>query len=335
MRAKVVHIAGSKGKGTVAWLISEGLRASGFKVGLFSSPFILSEEEMIRINGVSIPRKRLDDYLEKVQIGKELSEFEALTEAAFLCFEEEECDYIILECGWGGKMDATNRIEKKDLTILTHIELEHMEVLGDTLKKITLEKLGICRPGVPLLTASSQDAAVMQTIEDAGFKVEIAPSAELNYHNPESTGLALFALEKLGVVLDSKILDALAKLIIPGRFEVLKMDEHVLILDGAHTYDSIRSLEGRVLTYAQEHGLPLPLWAIHTLKDKPKDLWTLFPIGRTVWLELDHPRASTPPDQLPKTTVEQLLSELKLEETPKLVVFTGSFRVVAEVRKGF
>lgn len=322
LSASVVHIAGSKGKGTTAWLMAAGLQAAGKKVGLFTSPFLLEPREMIRVNGEMIEEARFAEY---VSAYEGISEFETWTLAALKYFEEEGCDFVVLECGWGGRDDATNIVENKVLTVLTHIELEHTEVLGDSLGEIAARKLGICRPGVPLLTVNSQPVDVMLEARSAGVDLFFAPSMDLGWQHPESVGLAIMGLDVLGFPVD---FEALKQVEIPGRFQVRELGKHVLILDGAHTYDSIRFVQERALRYAHENNLDEPLYAIHTLKDKPTDLWTLFPSHRTVWIEIEHERASEGPDSLARNSVEGFLRNLRGEE-PRLVVVTGSFRTVA------
>lgn len=332
--APVIHIAGSKGKGTTAFLLSKILQINGKKVGVFSSPAIFGIEEMIQINGVHIDADRLKDYMARVPALREgLSEFESITLACLLYFQEEECDYVILECGWGGTGDATNVVKNKALTMLTHIELEHTDVLGETISEIAREKIGICRPDVPFITVSSQIPDVWDAIEEAGFSPELAPSYELGHHHPESVGLAIAAAEKLGFKVNEEILAELEALKIPGRFEVIETNMHTIIIDGAHTFNSIRYVRENVIQYAQDKGLADPFWGIHFLSDKQKDLWKMFPKERTIWVELDHPRAGETPDVLPSAQVSEIFDQLSHEDTPKLFVFVGSFRLVAAVKE--
>jgi folylpolyglutamate synthase/dihydropteroate synthase len=334
LSSPVIHIAGSKGKGTTAFLLAKILEMSGRKVGMFSSPAIFRIEEMIQVNGIHISEEKLKEYMTRVPALREgLSEFESITLAGLAYFEDEGCDFVILECGWGGAKDATNAVERKALTILTHIELEHTDVLGQTIPEIAAEKIGICRQDVPLLTVASQVPEVFDEIEEAGFSTTIVPSRDLGYHHPESVGLAVAAAEQLGITINDEILSALERLQIPGRFEITEWGMHTLVLDGAHTFNSIRYVRERVLEYAQNKGLADPLWGIHFLSDKQKDLWKLFPVQRTIWAEIDHPRAGDTPGALPSATVTEIFEQLKAEQTPKLLVFVGSFRLVAAVKE--
>lgn len=330
----VIHIAGSKGKGTTAMLLGRILQMAGKKVGVFSSPAIFGVEEMIQINGEKITPEILKNYMSKVPaLREDLSEFETITLAGLMYFQSEHCDYVILEAGWGGGRDATNVASHKVLTILTHVELEHTEVLGQTIPEITKEKLGICRSDVPLLTVASQVPDVFYEIENAGYEPVLAPAMDIGHHHPESVGLAIAAAEKLGVRMTDRILEGIESMQIPGRFEIIEMGKHVLILDGAHTIDSVRYVREKVLEYAQTHGLAEPFWVIHFLSDKNQDIWKLFPPQRTIWATLHHPRAGQAPAILPTATVEEIFEQLKFEETPKLLVLVGSFRLVAEAKK--
>lgn len=330
----VIHIAGSKGKGTTAMLLSKILRMAGKKVGVFSSPAIFGVEEMIQVNGEKIAPELLKDYMAKVPaLREDLSEFETITLAGLAYFQHEKCDYVVLEAGWGGAKDATNVVAHKALTILTHIELEHTDVLGQTISEITREKLGICKPGVPLLTVASQVPDVFYEMEALGCEADLAPAMDIGHHHPESVGLAIAAADKLGIKMTDLFLEGLESLQIPGRFEIIEMGKHVVVLDGAHTIDSVNYVREKVLDYAQEHGLADPFWGIHFLSDKNEEIWKLFPPQRTIWVDLHHPRAGEAPAILPTANVEEIFEQLKFEETPKLLVLVGSFRLVAEAKK--
>ena len=192
--------------------------------------------------------------------GREISKFEEITLAAYLYFKEENCDYVVVETGIGGRLDSTNIVDNKILTILTHIELEHQEILGDSIDKITREKLGISRPGVPLLTPSNQHLNVMEEISKSGLTPVLCSSFELGNHHPEACGLAFYALDLLGITVDARIIERMKNLLIPGHFEIKKLGIHTLLLDGAHTFDSIQSLHEKFCimhspkAYLPQHG---------------------------------------------------------------------------------
>lgn len=149
-KLKIIHVAGSNGKGSVCAMLSSVLKEANYKVGTFISPHLIEYNERFLINGKCISDAdfvRLTEKVKKVSedTGYNLTFFEILTCIAFLYFSEQECDIVILEVGLGGRLDATNVINNSVLSIITNIGLEHTEILGDTLEKIALEKAGIIK----------------------------------------------------------------------------------------------------------------------------------------------------------------------------------------------
>lgn len=158
-KLKCIHIAGTNGKGSTTAMISEILINAGYKVGMYTSPFIEEFEERIQINRINIPKEKLCNIIEKVKEAAEKvqkenleypTEFEIITCAAFLYFYIEKIDYAVIEVGLGGRFDATNVIEPI-LTVITSISYDHMNILGDTIGKIAYEKAGIIKDGIPLI----------------------------------------------------------------------------------------------------------------------------------------------------------------------------------------
>jgi dihydrofolate synthase/folylpolyglutamate synthase len=325
LSAPVVHIAGSKGKGSTAFILSKIMEMSGITVGLFSSPHIMDIRECVRINGEPVERLEIEEH-------DGLSEFELLFLEALKTFEAEACDLIILECGWGGAKDATNLVDEKVLCILTHVELEHTEVLGNSVTEITREKLGICRPGVPLITSSTQAQEVFEVMEEMGITPILAPSFEMGHHHPESVGMAVAAAEQLGITMTAEMFKVIENLQLPGRFEVIHFGIHTLVLDGAHTYDSVQFVESQIREYAMGEELPEPIWAIHFLKDKSEELPKLFARNRSVWLTLEDERAGTCPDGFQEIGVNKFLAQLKADPVPKCIGILGSFRLVKSIK---
>lgn len=169
-----IHIAGSKGKGSTAALVASGLRALGFRAGMYSSPHVSDYRERIRVNGEFADEEILLVQLQRIyraiqplqhhaDAGRRLpTTFELLTLLAFLVFRSQQCDWIVLETGLGGRLDATNLCDP-DLCIITPIELEHTEYLGHTLPEIAREKAGILKSGVPAVI-SPQSVEVDRTL---------------------------------------------------------------------------------------------------------------------------------------------------------------------------
>lgn len=140
---KIVHIAGTNGKGTVACTIADTLVDYGFKVGLFTSPWVLDYREQIQINSDFISEKELAYYVEKYQ-HNDCTEFEMLTAIMYKYFADKKVDYAVVECGMGGTNDSTN-VEKENLAVITSIALDHTNFLGDTIEDIAQEKAGIIK----------------------------------------------------------------------------------------------------------------------------------------------------------------------------------------------
>lgn len=149
---KVIHVAGTNGKGSVCKALATLLEQSGKKVGLFTSPHLLSPNERIRVNGELISDSDFVRSFEKVRsrFEEHPSFFEVLFAMAAVYFEEKKVDYAIYETGMGGRLDATN-IVRPVVTVITSIGLDHMQYLGDTIEAIAGEKAGIIKPGIPVL----------------------------------------------------------------------------------------------------------------------------------------------------------------------------------------
>jgi dihydrofolate synthase / folylpolyglutamate synthase len=164
-----IHIAGTNGKGSTAAMLASMLRFSGYRVGLYTSPFLLSFTNRLAVNNADIQKEELVDLVAKVKplIEKIKSdpalghptEFEVVTVLAFAYFASVSVDFVVLEVGLGGRLDATNVVDPL-LSIITNISLEHTDVLGDTIEKIAFEKAGIIKQGKPLLTAAEDQKAL-------------------------------------------------------------------------------------------------------------------------------------------------------------------------------
>ena len=163
-----LHIAGSKGKGSVAAFCASILQTAGFKVGLYTSPHLKDFEERMQINQDPIPRSTLVEYVEEIKpvVGSvpKLTTFEIMTGLAFLFFAREKVDIGVIEVGLGGRLDATNIITPL-VSVITSLYLDHVTILGDTLEAIATEKGGIIKPGVQVVCAP-QEHRSLQVIKD-------------------------------------------------------------------------------------------------------------------------------------------------------------------------
>ena len=155
---KTVHVAGTNGKGTVSHTLASIFQECGYKTGLYTSPHLLDFRERIRINGQMIPEQNVIDFIgdNKAKFEEmQLSFFEMATGMAFDYFAKEKVDIAIIEVGLGGRLDSTNVI-KPELSVITNISLDHVNMLGDTLAEIAVEKAGIIKPNTPVVIGETQ-----------------------------------------------------------------------------------------------------------------------------------------------------------------------------------
>ena len=173
-KLKVIHVAGTNGKGSTSTTISNILIADGHKTGLFTSPYVIDFCERIQIDGENVDKdifaECVSEVREKIEeLNKQdiiITEFEAITVSAFLCFMKAECEYVVLEVGLGGRFDATNVVKKPEAAVITSISLDHIAILGDTIEKIAFEKCGIIKDKVPVITSINQNDDALRVIRD-------------------------------------------------------------------------------------------------------------------------------------------------------------------------
>lgn len=158
-----VHIAGSKGKGSVSAMCASVYQTSGYRVGLYTSPHLKDFEERIQVNRVPISRKALVDLVDelrpRIEAVDKLTTFEIMTGLAYLYFARQEVDIAVIEVGLGGRLDATNVITPL-ISVITTLCLDHTSILGDTLAEIAREKGGIIKPGIPVVTSPQKTEAL-------------------------------------------------------------------------------------------------------------------------------------------------------------------------------
>lgn len=198
-KIKTVHVAGTNGKGSTSTHLANILSSAGYKTGLYTSPYVLSFCERIQIDGQVISEKALADAVTKVRFeieklndkGIVITEFEAITASAFLCFADAGCDFAVIEVGLGGRFDATNVLTNPQVSVITSISLDHTKILGDTLSEIAFEKCGIIKNSVPVVTSESQNDDVLRVIK----KTAEERNCKLTVTNPKNVGVVS---DKLG-----------------------------------------------------------------------------------------------------------------------------------------
>ncbi|MBF9031314.1 bifunctional folylpolyglutamate synthase/dihydrofolate synthase [Rhodobacterales bacterium HKCCE3408] len=168
-----IHIAGTNAKGSTLAMIRAGLEATGQRVHAYTSPHLVRFHERIRLAGKLIDEERLSEILDRCLTANgpdPITYFEITTAAAFVAMTEEPADWTLLEVGLGGRLDATNVIDTPKLTVITPVDLDHQQYLGDTLAAIAGEKAGILKRGVPCVVGRQQDEA-LEVIEDRAARL--------------------------------------------------------------------------------------------------------------------------------------------------------------------
>ena len=186
---KFIHIAGTNGKGSTSAMLDSVLRAAGYKTGLYTSPYIRTFNERMRVGGENISESELAEITSYVRpladaMTDKPTEFELITAIALEYFRRAKCDVVIFEAGMGGRLDSTNVIEHSLLSIITGIALDHVAFLGDTVEKIAAEKAGIIKEGCPVLFGGEDESA---------YRVIAARAAEMKskMHRVDRSKLAL------------------------------------------------------------------------------------------------------------------------------------------------
>lgn len=240
---KYIHIAGTSGKGSVSNLIYQSLLMKKVNVGLFTSPFVTSTIEKIATNGLYINPKTfteltdiiksaLDRVYEKYPYGCP-SYFECIFAIALLYFKKQKCEYVVLETGLGGRYDSTNIIKNPVATAITNVDLDHTEILGDTVEKIAYDKAGIIKKGSTFFTTEPR-LKLLKLFKEICKEKEVL-FVPLNTKNKDirekNITLASAILKHLGF--SSKELSNKNMSLLPARFETIST-KPLVIVDGAH-----------------------------------------------------------------------------------------------------
>jgi dihydrofolate synthase/folylpolyglutamate synthase len=275
---RFIHVAGTNGKGSTCAMLESIYRAAGLRVGLFTSPHLVSFRERIQVNRQLIPESELVRLVEELRATNKQNEatlFEFATVMALKFFAEQKCDLVIWETGLGGRLDATN-IVMPLAGVITNIAFDHQQWLGDTLEKIAAEKAGIIKTGIPVVTATDEPSALAVIEKIArGKNAPLAiigrdavlrrpdSAARCNYlslpgeHQKLNAALALVTvdvLQKQIPVSEGKIREGLQNVNWPGRLQLIeKPDGQKILLDGAHNIAGVEALRA-----ALKYLLPLP-----------------------------------------------------------------------------
>ncbi len=183
---KFIHVAGTNGKGSTVTMIACALEDAGYKVGKFTSPYVFDFRERIEINGQMIEKDELAKHTQTVmdatlRMSEKPTEFEIVTAIGFLYFKDQNCDFVVLEVGLGGRFDATNIIKSPEACVICSISLDHTHILGDSEQKIAAEKAGIIKSGCPCVVYCANSEGVTQVFK-AKCKELCSPFYTANTH---------------------------------------------------------------------------------------------------------------------------------------------------------
>lgn len=373
---RIVHVAGTNGKGSTCAMISQTLKEAGYKTGLNTSPHLVEPTERIQINGEPISRATFAVAFERVHAAAEEalargeiethpSYFETVTAMALCVFEDQRCDYTVLEVGLGGRLDATNVVQPR-LTVITPVSFDHEAFLGNSLEAIAREKAGIIKPGIRVVVAdqlAEAERVILKRTEEVGSRATLARSAHASRVGNFATGsrfeldgtvfecplagrhqvvnavTAIVSCRELGIQ-DSTIARGLIKTRWPGRLETVR-EQPQFILDGAHNPAGARFLAEHIRdVYAGR-----TVWIVYgAMRDKAIDEVTtaLFPLAdKLIVTRPNMPRALQPETILsmyehPNAVIAANVAEaivLAASAPPDAVVFfTGSLYLVGEAR---
>lgn len=291
---KILHIAGTNGKGSTASILEASLLEAGYKVGKYTSPHIEKFNERIVVNKNQISDEKICFYYKKIRNLIEVNNlhptfFEITTAMMFDYFKDCNCEYVVLETGLGGRFDATN-ICHPEISIITNISMDHVNILGDNLTDIAREKCGIIKNS-PVVIADSKPeliAAVEEKTKDYvdvikkynNVKFELTKDFKtIIYIDNIKFNLSLYgkyqvnnflgayeALKKMGIS-DKNIQDSVSKIYWPGRFEIYSKKDPLIILDGAHNVDAASKLKENILSkYKKDQVITL----VSILEDKDR-----------------------------------------------------------------
>lgn len=330
-----IHIAGTNGKGSTAKMVATILQEAGYKVGLFTSPSLVDFNERIQINGEQVTDDQLMAQVDRMTaaLGPDeyYTEFEVFTGLAWLTFEAAQVDFVVLEVGLGGRLDATNIIEKPLVTAISKIALDHQKILGDTLGEIAGEKAGILKAGVPLVVypqAPEAKRVIYDKADQLHVPVHQVQSEDIDLIGTNDTGLQTFtykgqayALNLLApyqvnnaalaieiiqnligqgvAITDQAIHDGLATVTWPARFEKVATDP-AIIIDGSHNMDGILSLKEAILTHYPDGkvGKRIAIMGMLADKDVAHVVEAIAPIFQKIITVTPHSNRALPAEEL-------------------------------------
>ena len=341
-----LHVAGTNGKGSVCAMLEAILRAADYKTGLYTSPHLIDFRERIRVGGNKIPRAAASRGLENLRRlaaswDHSPTFFEFATALALQHFAESDCEFVALETGMGGRLDATNAVMPV-VSVITPIALDHTRWLGKTVAEVAWEKAGIIKPSVPVVSAPQDPAAaevIVRRAEELGCSLTFAEAAwdgaELGLrgrHQKRNAALAIASLRAAGLdISDAAIAQGLRDVRWPGRFQMIG---ERFVLDGCHNPHAAQQL---LLNWRDLFGTEQADMIFGALGDKDYStmLEILAPISREVLLVPVRSERAAAPEILASAcrVPHRIFAHAReaLEASHGKTLITGSLFLVGEV----
>jgi len=358
-RLRFIHVAGTNGKGSTCAMLESIYRKAGLRVGLFTSPHLVAFGERIQVNRQPVSEARiirlvgemramLEDPIWHVpestpipgagyreHSGGHPTFFEVVTVMALRYFEEQNCDLVLWETGLGGRLDATN-IVRPLAAVITNVQYDHQQWLGDTLDKIAAEKAGIIKPGIPVISAARNVEAlevIRQTSERQRAPLTIVTAEEADApaiksvrlslrgdHQRLNAALAVRTVRELQTLLpvrEADIADGLEHVDWPGRFQLERTAEgRLFLLDGAHNCAGVETLHAALLKYFP-HARPALILGILKDKDWRAMCRILAPLANRVLLVPVHSERSASPEDM-RAVCEEANPQAQVQLCPDL-----------------
>ncbi len=360
---KVIHIAGTNGKGSVCAVLSNILKCSGYKTGLYTSPHLIEYTERIQINGNKITKKDLADLIKEISVVAEknnidLTEFEILTACAFKYFNDNNVDFAVIETGLGGRFDATNVCKNPICTIITSISSDHTDRLGNTIEEIAFEKAGIIKQNSPIIISklnSGYEVIKNEALKKEADIITVEKDADIIYKNGinyaliknkkyEFPLLGIYQKQNLALVLTAidlliqkgyktDIEEGLKTVEWPARLQYIK--EKNLLIDGAHNPSAAEELK-KSLDYYFPNQKKIYIYGTINTKDYKTISKILFTENDEIYYyEFHHNNAVSLPEYQNNVPFLKNIKPYSDEILKKkeLKILTGSLYMIGEFLK--
>ncbi|MDB6033760.1 MAG: FolC bifunctional protein [Verrucomicrobiales bacterium] len=365
-RLRFIHVAGTNGKGSTCAMLESIYRSAGLKTGLFTSPHLVSFRERLQVNRQLISEQEVVKLVEKMQAHLEQfpreshpTFFEVVTVMGLEWFAGQKCDIVIWETGLGGRLDATN-IVMPLASVITNIDFDHQQWLGDSLEKIAAEKAGIIKSGIPVITAA-EPAKGLEVIKETASKLQapltVAAKADADKlpligvdlplsgdYQKLNAATAIATVEVLASrlrVSKEAVRRGLNQVHWPGRMQTIRTSHgQTILLDGAHNPGGATLLAEHLRTCFPDQKLDLILGILGD-KDSSAMAHALLPIASRIFLPPVKSERALPPADLAKLcrsanpqaevhVTSSLQEALALSQASPILVITGSLYLIGE-----